>query len=96
LFNVGNIFIFMILCDFCLFPIIYVWKFESHVQLANRCAPWKVANGSENLVLQALQFQCLPRTPKEGAFVLVCTAAYTVSGLYGKCWLLVRIRGNLS
>jgi hypothetical protein len=29
---------------------------ESRVQIANRCAPWKIANGAENLVLQALQF----------------------------------------
>jgi hypothetical protein len=28
-------------------------------------------------------------------FVLACTAAYIVSGLHGKCWMLVRIRGNL-
>jgi hypothetical protein len=30
--------------------------FESHVQFANRCTPWKIANGAENLVLQALQY----------------------------------------
>jgi hypothetical protein len=29
------------------------------------------------------------------AFVLVCAATYIASGLHGKCWLLVRIRGNL-
>jgi hypothetical protein len=27
------------------------------VQIANRCAPWKISNGAENFVLQALQFQ---------------------------------------
>jgi hypothetical protein len=32
-------------------------KFESHVQIANWCAPWKISNGAENFVLQALQFQ---------------------------------------
>jgi hypothetical protein len=32
-------------------------EFESHVQVAKRCAPWKISNGTENLVLQALQFQ---------------------------------------
>jgi hypothetical protein len=37
--------------------IIYVQKFESHVQIANRCAPWKISNGAENSVLQSLQFQ---------------------------------------
>jgi hypothetical protein len=31
-------------------------EFESHVQIANRCAPWKIASGAEILVL-ALQFQ---------------------------------------
>jgi hypothetical protein len=61
--NIANICIFMILYDFCLFPalfcyiIVYIWKFESHVQIANRCAPWKISNGAENFVLQALQFQ---------------------------------------
>jgi hypothetical protein len=27
-----------------------------YVKLSKRCAPWKIANGAENLVLQALQF----------------------------------------
>jgi hypothetical protein len=36
---------------------IYVRKFESHVQIVNRCAPWKVSSGAENFVLQALKFQ---------------------------------------
>jgi hypothetical protein len=27
------------------------------MHIADRCAPWKRANGAENLVLQALQFQ---------------------------------------
>jgi hypothetical protein len=26
------------------------------MQFANWCAPWKIANDAENLVLQALQF----------------------------------------
>jgi hypothetical protein len=25
------------------------------MHLANRCAPWKISNGAENLVLQALE-----------------------------------------
>jgi hypothetical protein len=37
--------------------IIYIRKFESLVQIANRWAPWKISNGAENSVLQALQFQ---------------------------------------
>jgi hypothetical protein len=36
--------------------VVYIWDLESHVQIANWCAPWKIASGAENLVLQALQF----------------------------------------
>jgi hypothetical protein len=36
-----------------------------------------------------------PSSTPEFAFILVCTAAYIVSGLHGKCWLLVCIHGNL-
>jgi hypothetical protein len=57
-------FILMILYDFCmlaaqfcyLLVIIYIRKFKSCVQIADQCAPWKVANGALKLVLQALQF----------------------------------------
>jgi hypothetical protein len=60
--NVANIFIFifMILDDFCLLPawlcyvIINVRNLESHMNIADRCAPRKGANGAENLILQAL------------------------------------------
>jgi hypothetical protein len=47
----------MILYDFCLLPaqfcyiIIYIWNVDIHVQIADRCAPWKISNGAENLVL---------------------------------------------
>jgi hypothetical protein len=57
-----NMFILMILYDFCLLPaqfhymIVHRWKVESRVQIADQCAPWKISNGAENLVLQALQF----------------------------------------
>jgi hypothetical protein len=27
------------------------------MQFSDRCAPWKIASGAENLILQALQFQ---------------------------------------
>jgi hypothetical protein len=27
------------------------------MQIADQCAPWKIASGAENLVLQVLQFQ---------------------------------------
>jgi hypothetical protein len=59
----ANIWINMILYDFCLLPaqfsdeIINVRNVESHMQFADLCAPWKMSNGAENLVLQALQFQ---------------------------------------
>jgi hypothetical protein len=59
--NAANMFILKILCDFWLFPaqcfylIVYIRKVESHAQIADRCAPWKISNGAENLVLQALQ-----------------------------------------
>jgi hypothetical protein len=31
-------------------------KFESHVQIAKQCGPWKISNGAEKCILQALQF----------------------------------------
>jgi hypothetical protein len=40
----ANMFILMILYDFCLlsahfcYTIVYIWKVESHVQIADRCA----------------------------------------------------------
>jgi hypothetical protein len=58
----ANMFILMILYDFCLllaqfcYIIVYIWKVESHVQIADQCAPWKISSGVENLVLQVLQF----------------------------------------
>jgi hypothetical protein len=48
----------MILYDFCLSPaqfyyiIVYERKVEIRVQIADRCAPWKIFSGAENLVLQ--------------------------------------------
>jgi hypothetical protein len=51
-----NILILMILCDFCLLPaqfcyiIIHIWKVEICVKIADRCAPWKISNGAQNLV----------------------------------------------
>jgi hypothetical protein len=58
----ANMFIFMILYDFCMlaaqfcYVIVYIRKVESRVQIADRCEPWKIYSGAENLVLQALQF----------------------------------------
>jgi hypothetical protein len=59
---IADISITMILYDFCLFPaqlcyiIINAQNIESLMQFADRRVPWKIANGAENLVLQALQF----------------------------------------
>jgi hypothetical protein len=45
----ANMFILMILYDFCLFPatfcliIVYVRKLENCLQIADRCAPWRVS-----------------------------------------------------
>jgi hypothetical protein len=58
----ANMFILMIVYDFCLLPgqfyyiIVYTWTVESCVQIADRCGPWNIPNGADNLVLQALQF----------------------------------------
>jgi hypothetical protein len=52
----------MILYDFCLtsaqftYRIVHIWKVEISVQIADGCAPWKISNAAQNLVLQALQF----------------------------------------
>jgi hypothetical protein len=57
-----NMFILMILYDFCLSPaqfchiIVYTPKVESCVQITDRYAPWKTSDGAENLILYALQF----------------------------------------
>jgi hypothetical protein len=54
---IANMFILMILYDFCLLPalfcymVIYVWKVESGVQIMKWCAPWKIFSGADNLVL---------------------------------------------
>jgi hypothetical protein len=60
---IANIFMFMILYDFCLLPawfcyvIVNVRNLESHVNIVDRCAPRETANGAENLILHALQFK---------------------------------------
>jgi hypothetical protein len=73
----ANIVIVMILYDFCLLPaqfcyiIVYTQKFESRVQIVDRCAPWKISNVAENSVLQALEFQGVAVSRKlEGAPVM--------------------------
>jgi hypothetical protein len=69
----ANIFILMILYDFCLLPaqfcyiIIYIRNVESRVQIADLCAPLKISSGVENLVLQALlSGRRLPLAPRRG------------------------------
>jgi hypothetical protein len=49
--SVMNIFIFMTLDDF-----LNVRNLESYMHIADRCAPQKIADGAENLILQAVQF----------------------------------------
>jgi hypothetical protein len=57
----ANMFIFMIPCDFCLFPaqfcytIIYICKVKSCVHIADWCAPWKISSGAQNIGFKALQ-----------------------------------------
>jgi hypothetical protein len=41
----------------------YVREFESHVQIANWCAPLKIFSGAENFVLKALQFEIITYVP---------------------------------
>jgi hypothetical protein len=61
--NIANIFILMILDDFCLLPasfccvIVNVRNLESHMQIADRRAPREFANCAENHILQAQQLQ---------------------------------------
>jgi hypothetical protein len=56
--NVAKTFIFMILYDFCLLrpqlcdKIIHVRNFESHMQLADRRAPWKLVIAGKCLVFR--------------------------------------------
>jgi hypothetical protein len=69
-----NMFILMILYDLCLLPahfcfiIVHMRKVESRVQIADRCAPWKISSGAESLVFQALQFksECPTLIPRRG------------------------------
>jgi hypothetical protein len=43
-------------CTILLYNHVYIWKVESRVQIADQCAPWKISNGAQNLVLHVLQF----------------------------------------
>jgi hypothetical protein len=58
LFYTADMFILMILYDFSLFPaqfcniIVYVRKVGSCMQIADRCAPWKISSGAENPVFK--------------------------------------------
>jgi hypothetical protein len=55
--NTAIIMIWYALCllssQFC-YIIVYIRKVESLVHIADQCAPWKIFNGAENLVFQAL------------------------------------------
>jgi hypothetical protein len=58
----ANMFVLMILYDFCLlsaqfcYIIIYILKVENRLQIADQCALWKISNGAENLVFSASKF----------------------------------------
>jgi hypothetical protein len=58
----ANMFILVILYDFCLlraqfcYIVLYIGKLESCVQIMDRCAPWEISSDAEKIVLQALQF----------------------------------------
>jgi hypothetical protein len=55
----ANMFILMILCDYCLLPgqcgyiIVHLRKVERRVQITHLCALWEMSHGVENLVLRA-------------------------------------------
>jgi hypothetical protein len=36
--------------------VVNTWEVEGRVEIADRCAPWKISNGAENLTLQQLKF----------------------------------------
>jgi hypothetical protein len=58
-------FILMILYDFGLLPakffyiIVCIRKVETCVQIADRCAPWKISSDTQNIVLHVLDFSWL-------------------------------------
>jgi hypothetical protein len=55
----------MILYDFCLLPaqfyyiIVYIWKVESRVQIADQCAPWKISKLRRALFCMHCNFKVL-------------------------------------
>jgi hypothetical protein len=58
---IANMFILMILYEVLLlaqfyYLIIYTQKVDSRAHIADQCASWKISSGTENLVLQVLQF----------------------------------------
>jgi hypothetical protein len=77
-----NIFILMILYDFCLSPesfcyiIVYIRKVESCVQVAERCVPWKISSGAQDFLFHVLHFKevgvCLnPRRDKRKSLLIL-------------------------
>jgi hypothetical protein len=67
----ANMFISMILNDFCLLPaqfcyiIIYIWEFESHVQIVDQCAPWKICEEPCYVVSAILIGRCVLLVPRQ-------------------------------
>jgi hypothetical protein len=69
--------------------VVYVRKFESHVQIVNRCAPWEISSCAENFVFQALwtdQLNCL----KDNS-----SSRTTSKTPLFYCYVHVRFRGNV-
>jgi hypothetical protein len=59
----ANMFILVILFDFCLLPaqlyyiIVYIREVESRVQIVDRCAPWKISNVRRTLLRMRCNFK---------------------------------------
>jgi hypothetical protein len=74
--------VMMILNYFCLLPAQFcdkvktIQNFESHMQIADRCAPYRIANSAENLACRRWisKDRCLPQIPRRGRHksLLVC------------------------
>jgi hypothetical protein len=86
--DVVNICIFMILYDLYLLPaqfrylIVNIRYLESHVHLVDRCALWKLINGTENLVLQTLQFLKVNTSSRQiQSYVMTDGQSASLSGL---------------
>jgi len=58
--DVANLYIFVASSDVCLQPdnlVTYVWNFESQVQFAGCCPPWRAISATEKLTLRTLELR---------------------------------------